>query len=162
MRIFDVPRFPENNGSDDPGPCELPETGRPPFPSATHRRFALHIGAVDFCTGNTKRRVEFPRNQIDENRKKQLEDHATANQDNHHGRVVEALKLDHEATASWFEASALPCCELLLSFGNVQESGVGGVEKSNSKREIRSHDPILCIGRSHGSDDVSELRTNPV
>lgn len=53
MGIVDVARLPENDGRDKPGPEELPDHSRPPFPATTHLSLLLHRGTVNAGAGST-------------------------------------------------------------------------------------------------------------
>lgn len=53
MGVVDVTRFPENDGRDNPGPEELPDHSRPPFPATTHLSLLLHRGTVNCSAGST-------------------------------------------------------------------------------------------------------------
>jgi len=60
MGIMDVAGLPENDGRDNPGPKELPDHSRPPFPASTHLSFLLHRGTVNGGAGSTPGAVPLP------------------------------------------------------------------------------------------------------
>lgn len=52
--------------------------------------------------------------------------------------------------------------EALLHLGNVEESGVGGVEQGNAERKPDTHDPELDTRCHVGAIDVTGLDGEPV
>lgn len=72
MSVVDVARLPQDARGDDPGPDELPEDARPPFPTSTHFHPLLHFRAVDLGAGDSPTAMPLSGDQPHENRKEQL------------------------------------------------------------------------------------------
>jgi hypothetical protein len=111
--------------------------------------------------------VPLARNDIVEDCQEDLEEHSNAHSDEDLGRVVETAETIDQAGLrplirhSVDEAVAVLSI-LALKLGDVEETSIGGVEKSDATGEIGPHDPILGVPRQKGAHHGAKLANPPV
>lgn len=138
-----------------------------PFPSLTLGSLLGHFAAVDLGAGNTPGAMPLARNDIIKDGQKDLNEHANAHGDEDLGRVVETAETVDQAglgLSIWrgIDETITMLSILALKFGDVKETSIGGVEKSDATGKIGSHDPILGVSGQKGAHHVAKLADPPV
>lgn len=179
--VMEVTCAPQNDGSDDPSPEELPEHRRPPLPSNLGGSSLLSGSAVSLGAIDPEARVELLGDDEHEEGEEELrlvsdatkrgpsdtnlEAHAAAHESEHLGGVVESTVLVEQGlllSRATVHVDGIGADEALLHLGDVQESRVGGMEEGNAKWQPDTHDPELDTGRHEGAIDVTSLDSEPV
>jgi hypothetical protein len=107
------------------------------------------------------------RDDIVKDREEDLEEHSNAHGDEDLGRIVETAETIDQAGLRpliWHsvdEAVAMLSI-LALKLGDVEETSIGGVEKSDATGEIGPHNPILGVPRQESAHHVAKLTNPPV
>lgn len=122
---------------------------------------------MDFGTGDSPGAMELARDKIIKDGEEDLDKHSNAHSNEDLGRIVETtetidqpglgLRIGHG-----IDKTVAMLGILALKLGDVQETSIGGVEKSDTAREIGSHDPILGISGQKGANHVAKLADPPI
>lgn len=138
-----------------------------PFPPLTLGRLLGHLATVHLSAGDTPRAVPLARDEIVKNGEEDLNKHANSDGNQDLGRIVEATEPIDQACLGlriWqsIDESVSMLSILALKFGDVEETGIRGVEKSDATREVGAHDPILGVSGQESADHVAKLAHPPV
>lgn len=138
-----------------------------PFPSRTLCRLLSHCATVDLGTGDTPGAMELARDKVIKDGEEDLDKHSNAHGDEDLGRIVQTAETIDQAGLGLrigrsIDKAVAMLGILALKLGDVQETSIGGVEKSDTTREIGSHDPVLGVSGQKGANHGAELADPPV
>lgn len=122
---------------------------------------------MNLSTGDTPGTVPLARDDIVEDGKEDLDEHANSHSDEDLGRIVETKEPIDQAGLGlriWrsIDGTVAMLSILALKLGDVEETSIGGVEKSDATGEIGSHDPILGVTGQKSADHGAKLAHPPV